>query len=149
MFENHSKLENSYLNEEVVKSHKKLVNHHFDEDFEELKNFNISFQSSYFLSNHGYLQWLLTKWDKASMSASVEIRAPFMDYNFFEYALSIPAEHKIVDGFNKWVLRQTFLDLILETISQDRVKQGLTPNFTKIDENLCHLLLKIVMINYL
>ena len=135
LFENHSKLENSYLNEEVVKSHKKLVNYHFDEDFEELKNFNISFQSSYCLSNHGYLQWLLTKWDKASMSASVEMRAPFMDYNFFEYALSIPAEHKIVDGFNKSVLRQTFSDLILETISQDRIKQGLISNFTQIDEN--------------
>jgi hypothetical protein len=63
------------------------------------------------------------------------MRAPFMDYNFFEYALSIPAEHKIGDGFNKSVLRQTFSDLILETISQDRIKQGLISNFTQIDEN--------------
>ena len=135
LFKNHRKLENSYLNEEVVKNYKKLVNYHFDEDFEELQNFDISYQSSYCLSNHGYLQWLLSKWDKASMSASIEMRAPFMDYNFFEYALGIPAEHKIVDGFNKSVLRQTFSDLILENISKDKIKQGLISNSIKTDEN--------------
>ena len=69
------------------------------------------------------------------MSASIEMRAPFMDYNFFEYALGIPAEHKIVDGFNKSVLRQTFSDLILENISKDKIKQGLISNSIKIDEN--------------
>ena len=74
-------------------------------DLELLKNFDFSFQSLYLKSNYGFLQWLLNKWDRASMRHSIEIRSPFLDYNLFQFALSIPMYQKVSKGQNKSILR--------------------------------------------
>ena len=55
------------------------------DDIKELQNYSFEFGSLYLHAAYGHLQWLLTKWDKASMSSSVEIRSPFMDWKFFQY----------------------------------------------------------------
>ena len=76
-------------------------------------------------ANYGGLQWLLNKWDKASMASSVEIRSPFMDWNFFQYALALPTSFKIKNGKNKSILRDSFNDILSPSINNDNVKQGL------------------------
>ena len=46
------------------------------------------------------------KVDKASMSVSVEARAPYLDRRIAELAYSIPAESLLAEGTNKLVLRR-------------------------------------------
>jgi len=100
----------------------------FDDDLKELKNFDFSFQSLYVKSTYGFLQWLLNKWDKASMRHSIEIRSPFLDYNLFQYALSIPSNQKVLNGQNKSILREAYLNNIPNEILNFKNKQGLPSN---------------------
>jgi asparagine synthase (glutamine-hydrolysing) len=44
--------------------------------------------------------------DRISMRASTELREPFLDHRLVELALRQPAERKIVNGTQKWLLRQ-------------------------------------------
>jgi len=100
----------------------------FYDDLEELKNFDFSFQSLYIKSTYGFLQWLLNKWDRASMKNSIEIRSPFLDYNLFQYALSIPYNQKVLNGQNKSILREAYFDNIPIEIINFKNKQGLPSN---------------------
>ena len=91
----------------------------------------------YYFSTYGHLLWLLNKWDKASMSQSVEIRSPFLDWRFFQYALALPAELKIKDGQNKSILRETFKNMLIPSVLEKKIKQGLpVVNFKKNNQNL-------------
>ena len=79
----------------------------------------------YLEATYGHLQWLLNKWDKASMNSSVEIRSPFMDWEFFQYSLAIPAELKIGQGQNKSILRKAF-NKIFTLSYPNRIKKAIT-----------------------
>ena len=50
--------------------------------------------------------------DKMSMANSVEARAPFLDVEFAELAMQIPAQDLVVDGLRKHPLRQAVRDLV-------------------------------------
>ena len=63
--------------------------------------------------------------DKASMASSVEIRSPFLDWQFFQYGLALPSELKIMNGYNKSILRDTFRNLLPNQIMDNKTKQGL------------------------
>ncbi|WP_299656066.1 asparagine synthase (glutamine-hydrolyzing) [uncultured Jannaschia sp.] len=49
---------------------------------------------------------ILAKVDRATMAASLESRAPFLDHRVMSFAASLPLELKIRDGKGKWILRE-------------------------------------------
>lgn len=69
-----------------------------------------------------------TKVDRASMSASLEVRSPFLDYKLVALAKSLPLRHKMMGSNQKIILK----DLLAEKIPRelfDRPKQGFTTPF--------------------
>ncbi len=66
---------------------------------------------------------LMTKVDIASMAHSLECRQPFLDYRVVELAARIPIALKFRRGGGKRILRETFADLLPESI-QRRPKMG-------------------------
>ncbi|WP_431475351.1 asparagine synthase (glutamine-hydrolyzing) [Marinobacter sp. KM021] len=64
-----------------------------------------------------------TKVDRASMAASLETRAPFMDHKVVELAFSRPANKHLRIGSGKLWLRSAFNDLLPDSIWKRR-KQG-------------------------
>jgi asparagine synthase (glutamine-hydrolysing) len=74
----------------------------------------------------GYLpDDLLVKLDRATMAASLEGRAPFLDHHLVEFACRLPVELKLRGVATKRVLRAAVADLVPTSIRR-RVKRGLT-----------------------
>jgi asparagine synthase (glutamine-hydrolysing) len=66
---------------------------------------------------------ILAKVDRAAMANSLETRAPFLDRDVAEFALSLPATLKVSKGQGKVVMRRAFADLWPEEI-RNRPKEG-------------------------
>jgi asparagine synthase (glutamine-hydrolysing) len=62
--------------------------------------------------------------DHSSMLNSVEIRSPFIDYRVMELAFSVPYTQRISDGIAKKLLRESFSDLLPESVSANFRKTG-------------------------
>ncbi|MFB9237764.1 asparagine synthetase B family protein [Plantactinospora siamensis] len=67
----------------------------------------------------------LQRVDRVSMGHGVEARVPFLDLALVELAMRMPAELKVRDGREKWILREAFADL-LPAYVRDRPKYGLS-----------------------
>ncbi|MGB3969049.1 MAG: asparagine synthase (glutamine-hydrolyzing) [Planctomycetota bacterium] len=66
---------------------------------------------------------LLVKADRASMAASLEVRAPFLDHVLLEHAARIPAEWHLAGGVTKAFLREVLRPRLLPA-ALARKKQG-------------------------
>ncbi len=66
---------------------------------------------------------IMVKSDRASMAASLEARAPLMDYKLAEYCWRLPHDMKVRGGAGKWLLRQVLKRHIPEKLYQ-RPKMG-------------------------
>ncbi|MGE4159697.1 MAG: asparagine synthase (glutamine-hydrolyzing) [Planctomycetota bacterium] len=55
---------------------------------------------------------ILTKVDRASMHHSLECRAPFLDHEVVDFALSLPRDWRTTSKQGKVILREAFADLI-------------------------------------
>ena len=74
----------------------------------------------------GYLaDDLLPKLDRATMAASLEGRAPYLDHHLVEFACRLPLALKLHGLSSKRVLRRAITDLVPAAIRR-RVKRGLT-----------------------
>lgn len=62
--------------------------------------------------------------DRLYMSASLESRIPFMDYQFVELACSIPPSIKIKDGYTKNIMREVFRDRMPQAVTWRTNKMG-------------------------
>jgi asparagine synthase (glutamine-hydrolysing) len=66
---------------------------------------------------------LNVKMDRASMAASLETRAPFLDTALMELVFSLPGHLKLRGTTTKWILKRAFRDLLPESIVR-RKKMG-------------------------
>ncbi len=66
---------------------------------------------------------MLVKTDLMSMSNSLEVRMPLLDYRLVEFCFSLPAEYKITATVQKKILRESVAHLLPEEVLQ-RKKHG-------------------------
>jgi len=66
---------------------------------------------------------ILTKVDRATMSASLEGREPLLDYRIIEFVAQLPSNIKYKDGDKKWLLKQ-ITHKYLPKAMMDRPKKG-------------------------
>lgn len=65
----------------------------------------------------------LVKDDRASMATSLELRVPFLDHTFVEFAASLPSHLKLRRLTTKYILKKAAKDILPQNILQ-RPKQG-------------------------
>jgi len=66
---------------------------------------------------------MLTKVDWMSMKNSLEVRVPFLDHHVVELAFNMPSALKLKKGTTKYILKETFKDLLPPSIYR-RPKAG-------------------------
>ncbi|MES2566573.1 MAG: asparagine synthase (glutamine-hydrolyzing) [Bacteroidota bacterium] len=66
---------------------------------------------------------ILQKVDRASMSASLEGREPFLDHRIIEWAAQLPDDFKYYKGSKKYILKEITNQYLPKTL-MDRPKQG-------------------------
>ena len=58
------------------------------------------------------------------MAHGIETRLPFLDYRLVEFALTLPVDYKIHDGWSKWLLRQAMIGNMPDSIVWRKNKFG-------------------------
>jgi asparagine synthase (glutamine-hydrolysing) len=66
---------------------------------------------------------MLTKVDLMSMANSLEVRAPFLDYELVNFIFSLPGDFKINSTIRKRILQDAFKDFLPEKL-YNRPKKG-------------------------
>lgn len=82
------------------------------------------------LLNFGFNQ-ILHYEDQSSMSESVEIRSPFIDYRLMEFAFSLPDDALFSGGITKRVLREAFAQRLPASILHNHNKIGFATPFDR------------------
>ncbi|MBS1596770.1 MAG: asparagine synthase (glutamine-hydrolyzing) [Bacteroidetes bacterium] len=72
---------------------------------------------------HSSLPYQLHSADRSSMSFSLEVREPFMDYRLIEYVIGLPDAYKIKNGYSKYVLREA-VTVLPEPVKSRSHKMG-------------------------
>ena len=115
-----------------------------NDDLEDLENFPYEVCFTYLMSYCGWFQFFLNKWDRASMSNSVEVRMPFLDNNVRLFGLALSGSNKLKNGFTKSVLREAFKNYFPKTMYTQEFKQGLNIQNINYDKNTMKLISDII-----
>ncbi len=87
---------------------------------------------------------IMVKVDRMSMAASLEARAPFLDYRVVEYAATIPSALKLRGKQTKWILKQAMAGLLPPQIIK-RGKEGFSiPIKNWLKQELRPLMLEVL-----
>lgn len=70
------------------------------------------------------LPTILRNFDRYSMINAVEVRMPFLDHRIVKFAFSIPDTSKVRDGYLKFIVRDTFKELLPPSIFERKQKIG-------------------------
>lgn len=108
----HWKAESPLINNEI-----KPKKYKFDDTKSFIENMMLLDMKTYLPSD------ILVKVDRASMSASLETRAPFLDKRVVEFALSLPLKYKIQNGNGKIILKELLYKYVPKNLI-DRPKMG-------------------------
>lgn len=71
------------------------------------------------------LPYNLRDFDRGAMQHQIEIRMPFMDYRLVTYAMALPQQSKLNNGFTKYILRESMKGIMPEDIRTRKLKIGL------------------------
>ncbi len=66
---------------------------------------------------------ILVKVDRASMACSLEVRAPFLDYEFVEFVMGLPSHYKLRGMTSKYILKKALKKYLPDSIIH-RKKKG-------------------------
>ncbi len=69
-----------------------------------------------YLTLNWWMQTLLDRTDRMSMSSGLEVRVPFCDYRLVQYMWNVPWEMKALDGREKGLLRYAVRNVLPEKI---------------------------------
>ena len=72
---------------------------------------------------HEVVPVILKHDDLNSMYYSIENRSPYLDRDLLEFALTIPPQHLIRNGFQKNILRESGKGILNEQVRVDRQKK--------------------------
>ena len=75
-------------------------------------------QLMYYRQKHTLNDKMLTKVDRMSMAASIEVRAPMLDAELAELSMRLPDHHLIKGGIGKHVLRKTLECKVPDSVFQ-------------------------------
>ena len=89
---------------------------------------NLDVQLRAQLLHYGFNQ-ILNYEDQSSMSHSVEIRSPFVDWRLMEMAFALPAQDKLGGGITKRILREAFAQRLPPSIINSHHKIGFATPF--------------------
>ncbi len=130
----------SYLHTGNFDSSFQIIN----DDLEDLENFPYEICFTYLMSYCGWFQFFLNKWDRASMSNSVEVRMPFLDNNVRLFGLALSGSNKLKNGVTKSILREAFKNYFPKTMYTQQFKQGLTIQNIDYNKNTLKLISEII-----
>ncbi|MDC3010489.1 asparagine synthase C-terminal domain-containing protein, partial [bacterium] len=138
----------AFTNKNFYKENPKSMFNVFEENFE-LKNFSKS-RKSYssikeknFTENvlrnrmlnemfHEIVPVILKHDDHNAMMNSVENRSPFLDKELLNFTFQIPTEYLIQNGFQKFILRESMKDILIDSVRLDRKKRGFNASINSL-----------------
>ncbi len=95
--------------------------------FQELEPHNTLNGILYYNTFQTGLQDLLRYSDRNSMAHGREVRLPFLYHKLVEFVMTLPPHFKIKDGWTKWIMRETFKNLLPAEITWRKDKIGYEP----------------------
>ncbi|MDP6952086.1 MAG: asparagine synthase (glutamine-hydrolyzing), partial [Alphaproteobacteria bacterium] len=81
---------------------------------------------------HESVPVILHEDDRNSMYWSVENRSPYLDCALAEFAYTVPNEHLIHAGWQKWPLRAAVEDLLPDAVRLEKRKRGFNVSITSL-----------------
>jgi asparagine synthase (glutamine-hydrolysing) len=130
-----------YFEDQSIRNHNHLNSDEFEsflkDDFSiniNESNYNKSLLKNRMLNElfHEGTRVILHEDDLNSMQYSIENRSPYLDIDLFNFALSIPNEHLISDGYAKYILRESVDGILNDKVRLDRKKKGFNASIESV-----------------